>query len=485
MIIGSIVLLSIVQAAPPVHFFYTPDCGHCMDILLGDIPALQSKYAFAFREYDINDMDNFRLLEQMEQEYGTAGEDLPIVFMGDSSIYGPAETRARLEHVIKYYCGSIKPPPDTITPPDTSKPQPETLKFMPCSKIHMYYFTQTNCRECDRTDILVNNIKKHYDNVAVHTYDLASDSAKIFYEAIARYAAIPEEKRLIAPTMIIDTDHVVKEEITLMTLDSLFIVYHDGSPMLDTLDLTAAEQNIIERFSKFSIFGIMLAGVLDGVNPCAFATLVFFVSYLLFIGKRRKDIILMAIAFVGAVFITYFGIGIGAFGLLTLLARIDIIARILFFTFGIVAIVLGILSLRDWLFARKGDTGKMLLQLPLGIKQRIHKNIKRQTASGGIIAGAFIAGFLVSFLEFGCTGQVYLPTITFMVSQTGFAVRSILTLVLYNMMFILPLIVIAILMVAISKERVASFLETRIATVKFLTALLFFGLGILLLLSAW
>jgi cytochrome c biogenesis protein CcdA len=127
----------------------------------------------------------------------------------------------------------------------------------------------------------------------------------------------------------------------------------------------------------------------------------------------------------------------------------------------------------------------MLLQLPLGIKQRIHKNIKRRTASGGIIAGAFIAGFLVSFLEFGCTGQVYLPTITFMVSQTGFAVRSILALVLYNVMFILPLIVIAILMVAINKERVATFLETRIATVKFLTALLFFGLGVLLLLSAW
>lgn len=483
--IAFILALTVIQSPPPLHFFYTPDCGHCMDILLGDIPALQSKYAFSFREYDINDMDNFRLLEKMEREYASAGEDLPIVFMGDSAIYGPDETRARLEHVIKYYCGSVKPPPDTMTPPDTLELQPDTMKPLPRYKIHMYYFTQSNCRECGRTDILVNNIKTHYGNVEVHTYDLASDSAKIFYEAIARHANIPEDKRLIAPTMVIGIAHLVKEEITLGRLDSLCIVYRYGSPILDTLDRTAAEQNIIERFSKFSIFGIMFAGALDGVNPCAFATLVFFVSYLLFIGKRRRDIVLMAIAFISAVFITYLGIGIGAFGLFTVLARIDIIARILFLTFGTAAIVLGILSLRDWALARKGDTGKMLLQLPLGIKQRIHKSIKQQTADGRVVVGAFIAGFFVSLLEFGCTGQVYLPTITFMVSKTGFAVRSILALVLYNVMFVIPLIVIAVLATAISQRKVASFLETRIAAVKFLTALLFFGLGVLLLWSAW
>ena len=127
----------------------------------------------------------------------------------------------------------------------------------------------------------------------------------------------------------------------------------------------------------------------------------------------------------------------------------------------------------------------MILQLPLGIKQRIHKNIKQHTAAGGIIIGSFITGFLVSFLEFGCTGQVYLPTITFMVSKAGFAMQPILSLILYNTMFILPLIIIALLAVGVSQKNVARFLESRIATVKLVTALLFFGLGVLLFISAW
>jgi cytochrome c biogenesis protein CcdA len=456
-----------------------------MDILLGDIPVYQQKYTFSFKKYDINFMDNFRLLEQMEEQYGSTGENLPISFMGDSVIYGPDETRARLENMIKHYT-STKPPPDTTQPPpDTQQYVPDTIEHVMCDDIHLYYFTQTGCQECSRSDILLANITQHYDQVKIHTYDLADDSVKLFYEAVAEYANIPDEQRLIAPTIVIDTSYLIKEKVSLRNLDSLFIEYRPGSGMLDTLDLTSAEKSIIERFSRFSIFGIMIAGLLDGVNPCAFATLVFFVSYLLFIGKRRRDIILMAISFIFAVFLAYLGIGIGAFNLFKILSRIDIIARILFVGFGVLAIVLGILSARDFVHARRGDMSKMILQLPLGIKQRIHKSIKKQTAVGGIIIGSFVAGFMVSFLEFGCTGQVYLPTITFMVTKAGFGLQPFLALVLYNLMFIMPLILIAILALLVSQKSVASFLEARVATVKFLTALLFFGLGILLLLSAW
>jgi cytochrome c biogenesis protein CcdA len=477
-----ILLLSLISV-PTLHFFYTPDCGHCTDILLDVIPVFKDKYEFILKKYDINLTDNLRLLERMEEDHGTIGEDLPIVFMGDSVLYGPDETRTRLENIIKIYAhGALQPSNTTKKLPDSTTSDTFFIT-LPRNDIYLYYFTQPICRECSRTDILVDNIRKHYSHVKVKTYDLAVDSTKLFFEALAEYAGIPEDERIIAPTIIIDTDYLIREDITLMRLDSLFLHYEKGSPMLDTLNLSSAKKSIIERFSRFSILGIMLAGLLDGVNPCAFATLVFFVSYLLFIGKRRRDIALMAISFICAVFIAYLAIGIGAFSLLKFLTGMDIIAKILFFGFGLLAIVLGILSLRDFWLARKGCTDKMVLQLPLGIKQRIHKNIKKKTAVGSIIIGSFTAGFVVSFLEFGCTGQVYLPTITFMVSEEGFVLQPILALMLYNIMFIIPLAIIAILITLVSQKNISCFLESHIATVKFLTALLFFGLGLLLFLS--
>jgi hypothetical protein len=132
----------------------------------------------------------------------------------------------------------------------------------------------------------------------------------------------------------------------------------------------------------------------------------------------------------------------------------------------------------------KKEFNKMVLQLPLGIKQRIHKNIKERTAVGGIIFGSFLAGFLISFLEFGCTDQVYLPTITYIISISEFALKPILALFAYNVMFILPLILIAVLAVIFTTKNIASSLEKKIPTVKFLTAMLFFILGGLLILSA-
>ncbi len=461
-----------------VHFFYTPDCGHCMDILLAEIPRLQQKYQFTLKKYDIDFLENYRRLEEMEKDLEARGEDLPIIFVTDSAFYGPEEVKEKLESTLRSLSTATRPlQRDTIRPViDTGKNE--------IGAIHIYYFYQTGCKECNRTEILLSHLEQYYSNVKIYRFDIMDDTNKIFFEGLAVRNNIPNEKRLIIPAVIIGDDYLIKDDISLKTIDPFLTKYAAGSPRFDTLPFVNAEHSIFVRFSKFSIFGVMGAGLLDGVNPCAFATLIFFVSYLLFIGKLRRDVILMAIFFILAVFITYFAIGIGAYNVLKYLSGFDTIATLISICFGIVAFILGILSLRDYFIARRGDLDKMLLQLPLGIKQRIHKDIKEKSAVGGIIFGSLLAGFLVSILEFGCTGQVYLPTITFMVSKAGIALKPLLALLLYNIMFILPLIAIACVATLFSTQSIAQSLRTRIPAVKFFTALLFFILGTLLMLAA-
>ncbi|MCX7995049.1 MAG: hypothetical protein N3A65_04690 [candidate division WOR-3 bacterium] len=462
-----------------VHFFYSPDCGHCMDILLDDIPRLQNKYDFRLKKYDLNNLDNYKLLEQWEKEKNikNIGEDLPVVFIGDSALYGPEEVRKKLEPILKKYAGIKKP----FIKKDTVETKPDTLKVI-TSNINLYYFYQPACPECNRVEALLNGLAKKYPNLIVRRYNIFEDTNKIFYEGLADLRKMPGEKRLIVPAIFIGEDYIVKE-IYVEKLESLIQKYSAGSPRLDTLKFTTAEKNIIQRFSKFSIIGVMIAGLLDGVNPCAFATIIFFVSYLLFIGRQRKTIIFMSIAFISAVFLCYLAIGLGAYFVLNTISAIKIIGRIIFLLFGIFALILGVLNLYDYFVARTGNTSKMILQLPLIVKQKIHKEIKEKTGIGGIIIGSFVAGIIISFLEFGCTGQVYLPTITFVVSRGYFGFKPIFILILYNLMFVLPLITIAILANVFSRNSVADSLSKRIPVIKLLTALLFFGLGILLILS--
>ncbi len=463
---------------PVMHFFYTPDCGHCMDILLEEIPRLQSKISFTLKKYDINEMKYLRLLEKWEEKVKTPGEDLPVIFLGDSVFYGPVSAKTKLEKTLE----SLKS--GQITWVDTVIEPLDTNKVVVYNDIHIYYFYQTGCPECDRIEAMLAGFERSINNIKVHRYNLLEFKSKILFEYIAENINMPADMRMIAPSLIIGNDYLVDKEINFNQTNQLLGKYNQGSVYYTVSDTTDVEQSIIERFSRFSIVGIIIAGLLDGVNPCAFATLIFFVSYMLFIGRKRRDIINMAIFFIIAVFIAYYAIGIGAFSVLKFISRIDILSRILFWGFGIFAIILGILSMRDFLLARRGATNKMLLQLPLGIKQSIHKSIKERTSAGGIVIGSLVAGFLVSILEFGCTGQVYLPTITFMVTQTGGAFKPLMSLFIYNLMFVMPLIIIALCASIFSTKFVAGYLEKRIPLIKICTAFLFFALGILLILSA-
>jgi thiol-disulfide isomerase/thioredoxin len=460
---------------PTVHFFYRPSCGHCMDNLLVDIPNLQKKYVFSIKKYDIDILANYRLLEEMEAAKNTYSDDLPVIFVGDSVFYGPESLYKRLEVVLRVF-----PRPKL---PVVKEPIEDTLPVVK-GEIEILYFYQPGCGECARLEALFNNLEKNYRNIHVLRHDVLSDSGKIKLEALSAAIGIPERERLIVPVVVVGKGHLLKEEITSENLFLLFEEYEELSyPAVDTL-LQEAESDIFRRFGRFSWLGIAFAGLLDGVNPCAFATIIFFVSYLVFLGRRRRDIVLMAISFIVAVFVAYFLIGVGAYNLLKYLAGYDIVAKIIFICFGVVAFVLGVLSIRDYVYARRGHLDRMILQLPLGIKQRIHRGIKEKTATGGIVLGSFIAGLLISFLEFGCTGQIYLPTITFMISKAGWQLKPVLSLVLYNIMFIVPLVLFALLAVIFTTQRITKTLSARIPAIKLLTAALFFALGVLLILSA-
>ena len=98
------------------------------------------------------------------------------------------------------------------------------------------------------------------------------------------------------------------------------------------------------------------------------------------------------------------------------------------------------------------------------------------------VAGAFIAGFLVSILEFACTGQVYLPTITLVVRQEGLNSLAVLYLLMYNVCFILPLLfVFGFVYFGMSSKGIAKIMESRVGMVKLILAVVFFFVGGLLI----
>jgi len=87
---------------------------------------------------------------------------------------------------------------------------------------------------------------------------------------------------------------------------------------------------------------------------------------------------------------------------------------------------------------------------------------------------AFFAGFVISLLELACTGQVYLPTIIFVMGHPDMQGRAFFYLVLYNLASILPLIVVfGLAYVGTTCQQLGRFIHRRTAMIKLATAVPF------------
>jgi cytochrome c biogenesis protein CcdA len=228
---------------------------------------------------------------------------------------------------------------------------------------------------------------------------------------------------------------------------------------------------------NFGLLTVLGAGLIDGLNPCAFATLVFFVSYLAFTGRRGRDVLFVGISFTLGVFLTYLLVGVGLLKVVQSLSFFSSLGRWVYLLTALLCVALAVLTFRDYSRARKGQQSDMTLSLPTSLRRRINKVIRESAQMRAFVAVAFFTGFVVSLLELACTGQVYLPTIIYVMSQPDLAGQAFLYLLLYCLMFILPLVVVFVLSYfGTTSEQLGQFINRHTSTIKLLTGFLFVGL---------
>jgi cytochrome c biogenesis protein CcdA len=233
------------------------------------------------------------------------------------------------------------------------------------------------------------------------------------------------------------------------------------------------------RAGNLVLLPILAAGLLDGINPCAFTTLVFLLSALALAGRSRPQILWIGVCFTAAVFLTYLAIGAGLLQGVRLAGSFPVVAAALRWLLIAGLAVLAALSLYDYFLVRAGRSRDILLQLPDRFKQRIHRDIRERSRAAGLAAASLALGFLVAVFELACTGQVYFPTLVYLVRIRPDA-GSFFYLLLYNLGFILPLGAVFLLAyLGVASQRLAGFARRSLAGVKLALAALFLGLAVL------
>lgn len=201
-------------------------------------------------------------------------------------------------------------------------------------------------------------------------------------------------------------------------------------------------------FGSLTVPTVLVAGVADGFNPCAFALLVLFATYTLTLVnavtaagtptlEARRRLLGAGSLYVGAVLVTYFIIGLGLLTFLGFLGRDHLVAR----GASILALFMALWMLKDVFLPGVGPS----MIAPSGTHGRMQKAMER-----GGLAGMLIAGVLVGICTVPCSGAMYLQ-ITAVLHASGGGLTGLALLALYNIAFIVPLLA---LLLAVSNRRV-------------------------------
>lgn len=345
-------------------------------------------------------------------------------------------------------------------------------------------FYATQCKAChELKEEFLPQIEEKYKESVVWQELNTSEDADSLNLLISLTKQFSLEKALIPSILVGDTFLIGGKEIEEnLDLAIKAALKAEKSPV------SFLKTDLIDFFKNFSVFTVIGNGLIDGINPCAFAVIVFFISFLGVYGYKKAEIIYVGTFYCLAVFITYLLIGLGLFNFFYSLEQTYLIIRVFYYFVALFCFLMAIAAFCDYYrFKKTGRSEEAILQLPKFLKKRINIVIgsrMREKKGGvwGLCISSFVVGFLVSLLEAVCTGQVYLPTIVFILKNTDLKLKAATYLFLYNFMFVLPLIVIFLLsLVGVSSTKFNNFLKKNLGRIKILMVLVFFGLGVLIL----
>lgn len=418
-----------------VVFFTSPFCGFCQRCAKEFLPAFKEEYKdkINFIEYNIFEGENNAVFYDTIREYGLENSGVPAMVIGNSFFVG--------------YPTQIK----------TAAPQALARAVAKGEK--------TRVRINAAPPALA---QKEAAQASSAQGKAAPQDAKSNGQKVTQ-AGVAQEHQETGP-----------QAAGLQNIsEALFLPAKTDGP-------ASSSKSIFESITPWAILG---AGLVDGINPCAFAVIVFFISFLAVYKYDKREIIIIGACYCLSVFVAYILMGLGLFNFLYAMGSFYyVIIGFKWLTIVLCAVFLA-LSIYDLaVYKITGKADKIILQLPKSYKEYIHKVMRfflkdKQKSTLRLILASVAVGFIVSLVEAVCTGQVYLPTIVLILKEADTRFwRAVAYLLLYNLMFIVPLVVIFILtLLGYESKGFNTFLKKHLGLTKLLLAMVFLVLLVLLI----
>ena len=341
-------------------------------------------------------------------------------------------------------------------------------------QVHLYFYWSENCPHCLAAHPFIEAIPQQRPWVIVHALEVSGneDNARHFMHMAERLGQRAEA----VPTLI--------------ACGWLEVGWQDeatsGVRLLAALDACRAghaparaePELVLPLFGRIDpanlslpLFTIAIAA-LDAFNPCTFFVLLFLLSLLAHQKKRRRMLLIggIFVATSGLIYFAFMAAWLNVFQLLGTLGWITLAA-------GLLAMVVGLINIKDFFALARGPS----LSIPEAAKPGIYRRARAVLQSDNILAmlgATVLLAIAANFYELLCTAgfpMVYTRLLTLAEPTTA---TRYAWLALYNLVYVLPLLLIVLAFVGTLSAHKLSEREGRL--LKLLSGTMMLELGILL-----
>jgi cytochrome c biogenesis protein CcdA len=401
-------------------YFTGIGCPHCSIASPFIKDTLDKDSNFVVIEYEIyNETRNAPLFTQYNQIY-KIGRGIPVIFFDkDNSLAGDSNIKNNLQLLIS---------------------QQESNKIQTLSgNLFLEDFNLENLQgypKVYRKDRIA--VRKEINNL---TEEQNNQILSFITRDLSEWTSYKQEGEIVTPQVInypggsVTYEHALSVNGWLLQWNGDIV---NTKPEVDPGEEVEYCENESENvcpepISMTKILGLALA---DSVNPCAISVLLLMlIAITTYNPKDRKQILYSAGAFIAAVVFMYMIYGLLIITAFQFLQSITVIKEYLYKGLGVVAFILGALEIKDFI---KYKPGGVATEMPMLLRPKVQKVISKITSP----LGAFGLGLFVTLFLLPCTIGPYV-ILGGMLSTLDY-LKASPYLLIYNLIFVLPMIVISL-----------------------------------------
>jgi len=343
-------------------------------------------------------------------------------------------------------------------------------------KLEVNFFWGQGCPHCEKADVFLEKMQEKYPGIIVNSYEVYThpENKELFQKFGQKY-----DVEIRGVPMIFIGEDVHKgyrsDRATGKKIEASIQNYLpenqsqiSGEIKSNVPESTIAAEGEENEPAPFTLTKIISLALADAVNPCAMAVLgLMLIAILTYNPKKKKNILWAGLAFTFSVFLTYIFYGLVIIKIFQLIQALSLIRLWLYRLLGAGAIILGFLSIRDFI-KNKGKCKTV---------PKINRIINKITSP----KGAFLIGFLVTIFLLPCTIGPYI--VAGGILSAIAIVKTLPWLLLYNFVFVLPMLLITIIVYfGIARIQDVTVWEAKYMKYLHLTAgIVMLGLGVLML----